>query len=85
MEAQIQLLDFIFKGGFSIISQTENMLLRETELIKKYKNVPMDFADATIVAFAEESKIYDIFTLDKDFSIYRAAKRKKSFIVWPKQ
>ena len=45
----------------------------------------MDFADATIVAFAEESKIYDIFTLDKDFSIYRAAKRKKSFIVWPKQ
>ena len=61
------------------------MLLRETELIKKYKNVPMDFADATIVAFAEESKIYDIFTLDKDFSIYRAGKRKKSFIVWPKQ
>ena len=85
VEAQIQLLDFIFKGGFSIISQTENMLLRETELIKKYKNVPMDFADATIVAFAEESKIYDIFTLDKDFSIYRAGKRKKSFIVWPKQ
>ena len=24
-DAQIKLLDFIFKGGFSIISQTENM------------------------------------------------------------
>ena len=59
--------------------------MREKELIDKYRDVPMDFADATIVAFAEESKIYDIFTLDKDFSIYRAGKRKQSFIIWPKQ
>jgi hypothetical protein len=85
IEAQVKLLELIVAGGFRIISQTENRLLREIELMEKYKDVPMDFADATIVTFAEESKIYDIFTLDKDFRIYRAGKRKKPFEIWPKQ
>ena len=39
-------------------------------LMEKYRDLPMDLADGTLVAVAEHSKI--VFTLDqRDFSIYR--------------
>ena len=40
--------------------------------MEKYADLPMDFADATLVCLAQESGILNIVTLDhKDFSIYR--------------
>lgn len=41
-------------------------------LMNKYKDLPMDFADATLVQVAHREQIQRIFTLDKkDFSVYR--------------
>ena len=49
----------------------------------KYADSPMDFADATLVALAEERSIASIVTLDrKDFSVYRTASRK-GFAIYP--
>ena len=49
----------------------------------KYADSAMDFADATLVALAEERGITGIVTLDrKDFSVYRTASRK-GFTVYP--
>lgn len=40
--------------------------------MSKYHDLPMDFADATLVAVAEAENISTIFTLDhKDFKVYR--------------
>jgi predicted nucleic acid-binding protein len=39
--------------------------------MEKYQNVPMDLADATLVATAEARRMRRIFTLDSDFQIYR--------------
>lgn len=48
-------------------------------LMKKYQDLPMDFADATLVSIAQDLDIYNIATFDrKDFSIYRAG--RKSFL-----
>jgi uncharacterized protein len=44
-------------------------------LIEKYRDVPMDFADATLVAVAEREDLETIFTLDEDFRIYRIGGR----------
>lgn len=42
------------------------------DLQNRYEDLPMDFADATIVAACEKLDIKHVFTLDrKDFSIYR--------------
>ena len=46
-------------------------------LMEKYSDVPMDFADATLVLVAEELDINKIISLDRDFSIYRYKGRKK--------
>ena len=37
----------------------------------QYGERPMDLADATLVAYAEEQKLRTIFTLDADFTVYR--------------
>lgn len=40
-------------------------------LMEKYHDIPMDLADASLVATAETLNQRQIFTLDRDFQIYR--------------
>jgi hypothetical protein len=41
-------------------------------LMEKYRDLPMDFADACLVTMSEEEKESLVVTLDKkDFSVYR--------------
>lgn len=48
---------------------------RMRELMSKYRDLPMDIADAALVRLAEREGIPRIFTLDRrDFAIYRPAK-----------
>jgi uncharacterized protein len=45
---------------------------RMRELMQKYRDLPMDLADAALVRVAEREKISRVFTIDRrDFEIYR--------------
>ena len=44
---------------------------RMDDLMAKYQDVPMDLADASLIAIAESHKFTRIFTIDSDFYIYR--------------
>jgi predicted nucleic acid-binding protein len=44
---------------------------RAFALMERYANVPMSFADACLVALAESTPGAKVFTLDRDFLIYR--------------
>ena len=57
-------------------------LQRVRKLLDKYADLPMDFADATLVALAEELDCTLVFTTDRtDFSVYRVKGRKPFRIV----
>ena len=57
--------------------QSHESLSRAIVLMEKYKDTPMDFADATLVVLAEEADIDEIFTLDmRGFQAYRIHGRK---------
>lgn len=76
-------LEFILRGGAEIVSQTPDSLRKAMQLMEKYRDVPMDFADATLVALAEERKTSEIFTLDRrGFATYRIHSRK-AFTIYP--
>lgn len=76
-------LNFILMGGAELISLSPALLKRSAQLMAKYADVPMDFADASLVALAEERGITEIVTLDKkDFTVYRTTGRK-GFTVLP--
>jgi uncharacterized protein len=49
---------------------------RSARLMEQYADRPMDLADATLVAYAEERSHATIFTLDADFHIYRLRGRR---------
>jgi len=59
-------------------------LARAAHLMAKYADRPMDLADATLVALAEERDDNRIFTLDGDFHVYRFKGRRR-FEVIPEQ
>ena len=46
---------------------------RMVSLMDKYRDTPMDLADASLVATAERIGAKRVFTLDGDFRIYRLA------------
>jgi predicted nucleic acid-binding protein len=55
---------------------------RMRELMEKYRDLPMDLADAALVRVAERESCSEIFTLDrKHFSIYRPGRRRRFSIV----
>ena len=55
---------------------------RVRKLLDKYADLPMDYADATLVALAEELGTAAVFTTDRtDFSIYRLKDRKPFHIL----
>ena len=45
-------------------------------LIRRYRDVPMSFADACLVRLVERTDRGSIMTLDSDFNIYRQARRR---------
>ena len=47
------------------------------KLLQKYRNVPMDLADACLVDLADRLGTGRILTLDRDFEIYRWRLRRK--------
>ena len=47
----------------------------------KYSDRPMDLADATLVALAEEHGHRRIFTLDSDVHVYRRGGRQRFDVV----
>jgi len=50
---------------------TIDEIRRMAGLMEKYHDTPMDLADASLVAMAENLSIRRIFTLDGDFRTYR--------------
>jgi uncharacterized protein len=55
---------------------------RMRELMAKYRDLPMDLADAAIVRVAEREGIRKVFTIDrKDFGVYRPKRIRKFTIV----
>lgn len=77
-QAQNSLWEFILRGGLAIATLDSKMQVRCRALMQKYRDLPMDLADGSLVAIAEATGIRKVFTLDhKDFGIYRAHDRKK--------
>src|ERR1700738_1267392 len=46
-------------------------------IMSKYRDTPCDFADACLIAMADQLNTGDIFTLDSDFKHYRSPRNKR--------
>ena len=68
---QQDLWNLVTIGALVLHASSAGERVRMEELMRQYRDVPMDLADASIVAAAEELGETRVFTLDGDFRIYR--------------
>ena len=81
--AQCAALDFVLESVVEIVPANTKSLKKTKNLMQKYADLPMDFADATVVCLAVDTGMQNIVTFDKkDFSIYKSS-NKKSFTIMP--
>jgi uncharacterized protein len=74
-DAQNALWEMIQAGAVEILPLGTDDVARMTELMRKYRDLPMDLADAALVRVAERERLRRIFTLDmRDFQIYRPSR-----------
>lgn len=76
INVQIDFLRWIEKGGLEIYTLLAEDMSRIIDLTQKYSNVPMDFADATLIVASEKLDIDKIVTVDSDFYVYRNIRNK---------
>ena len=76
IHAQIDFYEWLMYKGVIISDINQHDMPRIVELTAKYSDLPMDFADATLVVAAEKTGIREIISLDKDFDIYRLVGRE---------
>jgi hypothetical protein len=75
--AQKAAFDFVLEHIVEIIPSDIDSTRQARALMAKYADLPMDYADATLVTLAENAAVSCIITLDKkDFSVYRLPGRK---------
>jgi uncharacterized protein len=57
--------------SIEIDQATAGDLPRIAVLLEKYRDLPADFADASLVALAERRNLSRVASVDSDFAVYR--------------
>jgi predicted nucleic acid-binding protein len=82
-KAQLAAFDFVLNGAITIVASDLESLRKAKKLMAKYSDVPMDYADATLVCLADDLSIPHVVTFDvRGFGIYRLS-LKRPFIILP--
>jgi hypothetical protein len=81
-EHQRVCLEFFLRGAFALIPSSRQSLRRVAALMEKYQDLPMDFADATLVVLGEDLGTDRVFTLDRrGFPTYRLHGKKPFHLI----
>jgi predicted nucleic acid-binding protein len=70
-------------GFFGIPLRISHSSRQIREIFRKYGDTPADFADACLIAMADELNIGDILTIDSDFKHYRWRRTRKFNMLIP--
>jgi predicted nucleic acid-binding protein len=82
---QDAVLEMLERGAVRVLPLTRDDVPRIRELMGKYRDQPMDLADAALVRVAEREGLDRVFTVDRrDFEVYRIG-RRKPFRILPKE
>jgi len=73
------LSEFVAQSGLQVVdfSQADD-LAEAARRMEKYADLPMDYADATLVLLGERLKVFEILTLDRrGFSVFKTSRGKR--------
>ncbi len=78
---QGQVLDWVSDSGIGIVSIDAGLAFMRAQM-SRYDDLPCDFADASLLYAASVTGVRAIWTLDRDFLVYRLPDRSR-FVVIP--
>ncbi len=82
LDSQDALLAMLDRQIVLVVELRREDVPRLRALIRKYRDLPMDLADATLVRVAERDAVRQVFTLDRrDFQVYRLGRRETLTII----
>ncbi len=82
LDSQDALLAMLDRQLVLVVELRREDVPRLRALIRKYRDLPMDLADATLVRVAERDAVRQVFTLDRrDFQVYRFGRRETLTII----
>jgi len=76
VEAQSEFLSWA-REALDIDRNTMDDSPRIITLLQKYRDLPADFADVSLVALAERLNVRRVASVDRDFGIYRLPGRRR--------
>jgi predicted nucleic acid-binding protein len=77
---QVRVLDWIIGAGIEVVSIDDGAdFIRN--VMTAYRDLPCDFADASIVYAAWKSRVRDVLTIDKHFLVYRLPDRSRFKVI----
>jgi uncharacterized protein len=74
-------LENVERGVFQIPFQLSQSAAPVRSILRKYRDVPADFADACLIHLADQLNTGDILTLDGDFKAYRWRRNRPFHLV----
>ena len=78
-------LEAVHRGVVQIAFRLTDHVDRVEQLVHKYSRVPMSLADACLVCLAELQSESTVFTIDRDFRIYRKHGRAVIPVLMPEE
>ena len=73
---EIEFLDWVAAGGVTVADLDHADLDAMIGLLRKYRDMPFDFADTSVAALAASLGVDRILSVDRDFDICRTASGK---------
>lgn len=72
-DTEIEFLEWVVAGGVTVRQLENPELGAMVALIRKYRDLPFDFADASVAELAASMGVNRILSVDSDFDVYRTA------------
>ena len=82
-QVPVDFLRWVEDGGVTLFQLESLHLSRARQLLEKYRDLPSDLADVSLLIASEDAGIDKILTIDSDFSVYRTIKgRHLQNVLW---
>lgn len=78
-----RIFDFVLDGAIRLPFSLEDEIAAVIALRRRYASVPMSLADACLLRLVEQNPHAKVFTLDRDFKIYRQHGRQIIPLIFP--
>jgi uncharacterized protein len=81
--AEDAILENVVNGTFQISFDLARCAAQIRQILRKYRDLQADFADACLIQMADELDTGDILTLDSDFAHYRWRRNRTFHLLIP--